>query len=129
MDSSLPPIAIVALTVAASLGVVLVVVLLRLRPLARGDGTDLRVRLEALGAQNERLERELRADLALARSESAAAASAARSELSASLTQFTQALQNQLATSAGVQNERLATLSRTSEQSLEAVRASVEQRL
>lgn len=129
MDSSLSPIAIVALTVAASLGVVLVVVLLRLRTLAQGDGTDLRVRLEALAAQNERLERELRADLALARSESAQAASASRGELSSSLTQFTQALQNQLATNAGVQNERLATLARSSEQSLEAVRSSVEQRL
>jgi len=129
VDSSLSPIAIVALTVAASLGVVLVVVLLRLRTLAQGDGTDLRVRLEALAAQNERLERELRADLALARSESAQAASASRGELSSSLTQFTQALQNQLATNAGVQNERLATLARSSEQSLEAVRSSVEQRL
>ena len=129
MDSSLSPIAIVALTVAASLGVVLVVVLLRLRSRAQGDGPELRLRLEALAAQNERLERELRADLALARSESASAASAARSELTAGLTQFTQALQNQLATNAGVQNERLATLARSSEQSLEAVRTSVEQRL
>jgi len=129
VDSSLSPTVIVALTVAASLGVVLVVALLRLRTLAQGGGADLRVRLEALAAQNERLERELRADLSLARSESAQAASAARSELSSSLTQFTQALQNQLATNAGVQNERLATLARSSEHSLEAVRTSVEQRL
>jgi DNA recombination protein RmuC len=129
VDSSLSPIAVVALTVAASLGVVLLVVLLRSRPLAQGDGAEVRARLEALAAQNERLERELRADLALARGESAQAASAARSELSASLTQFTQALQSQLATNAGVQNERLATLARSSEQSLEAVRTSVEQRL
>ena len=129
MDSPVSPIAIVALAVAAALGVVLIVALLRLRAHAPGDGAELRVRLEALAAQNERLERELRADLALARSESASAASAARSELSSSLTQFTQALQNQLATNAGVQNERLATLARSSEQSLEAVRTSVEQRL
>jgi DNA recombination protein RmuC len=129
VDSSLSPIAVVALTVAASLGVVLAVVLLRLRTLAPSDGADLRARLEALGAQSERLERELRADLALARGESAQAAAAARGELSTSLTQFTQALQNQLATNAGVQNERLATLARSNEHSLEAVRASVEQRL
>ena len=116
---------------AAALGVLLVLVLLRLRTLSRdvGDGADLKLRLETLAAQNERLERELRADLAQARSESSQQASAARGELSANLTHFTQALQTQLAANAGVQNERLSTLTHTNEQRLEAVRASVEQRL
>jgi len=131
VDSSLSSIAIVALMLAVALGVLLVLVLLRLRSLAdrAGDGADLRVRLESLSAQNERLERELRADLAQARSENAQAASAARGELAANITHFTQALQTQLATSAGVQNERLATLTQSNDQRLEAVRASVEQRL
>jgi DNA recombination protein RmuC len=132
VDSSLSPIAIVALIAAAGLGVTVVLVLLRLRTLTRGgvgDAADLRVRLETLATQNERLERELRADLAQARSESAQHASVARGELSANLTHFTQALQTQLAASAGVQNERLATLTQSNEQRLEAVRASVEQRL
>ncbi|HZI84458.1 MAG TPA: DNA recombination protein RmuC [Casimicrobiaceae bacterium] len=122
---------IAALIVVASLGVLLIVVFLRVRTLARGagDGNELRLRLDALATQNERLERDLRADLAQARSENAQAASTARGELSANLTNFTQALQNQLATNAGVQNERLATLTRSNEQSLEAVRTSVEQRL
>jgi DNA recombination protein RmuC len=116
---------------AAVLGVLLVLVLLRLRTLSRdvGDGADLKLRLETLAAQNERLERELRADLAQARSESSQQASAARGELSANLTHFTQALQTQLAANAGVQNERLSTLTHSNEQRLEAVRASVEQRL
>jgi len=131
VDSSLSPIAIVALVVAAALAVLLVAVLLRLRSPAQdaGDDGDLRRRLEALGEQNERLGRELRAELAQARGESAQAASAARGELSANLTHFTQALQNQLAANAGVQNDRLATLTSSNEQRLEAVRASVEQRL
>jgi len=128
MDSSL---VIVAATLIIVLGVPLVLVLLRLRALGQGasDGADLRVRLETLAAQNERLERELRADLAQARSENSQQASVARGELAANLTHLTQALQTQLATNAGVQNERLATLTLSNEQRLEAVRASVEQRL
>src|SRR5215472_17911950 len=126
MDSSL---VIVAVTLIVVLGVPLVLVLLRLRALGASDGADLRVRLETLAAQNERLERELRADLAQARGESSQQASVARGELAANLTHLTQALQTQLATNAGVQNERLATLTLSNEQRLEAVRASVEQRL
>ena len=130
MDSSLTPIAIAALVVAAAVAVLLAIVLAHLRRLAQSaDGADLKARLEALAAQNERLERELRADLAQARGESAQAASAARGELSAHLAHFTQGLQSQLAANAGVQNDRLATLTASNEQRLEAVRASVEQRL
>ena len=128
MDSSL---VIVAVTLIIVLGVPLVLVLLRLRAVGQGpsDGADLRARLETLAAQNERLERELRADLAQARSETSQQASVARGELAANLTHLTQALQTQLATNAGVQNERLATLTLSNEQRLEAVRMSVEQRL
>jgi len=116
VDSSLSPIAIVALTVAIALGALLLLVLLRLKALAQsvGDGSDTRTRLDTLAAQNERLERELRAELARSRSESAQAAQIARSEISSSLHQ---------------QSERLANLTHSNEQRLEAVRASVEQRL
>src|SRR5215831_11136555 len=128
MDSSL---VIVAVTLIVVLSVPLVLVLLRLRAVGQGpsDAADLRARLETLAAQNERLERELRADLAQARSETSQQASVARGELAANLTHLTQALQTQLATNAGVQNERLATLTLSNEQRLEAVRMSVEQRL
>jgi DNA recombination protein RmuC len=112
------------------IGVLLLVVLFRLRALgAPGDGADIRSRFEALAAQNERLERELRSELVRTRTENAHQAQTARGELSASLNQFTQTLQAQLGTIAGVQNERLATLTQTNEQRLEAVRATVEQRL
>jgi DNA recombination protein RmuC len=116
VDSSFAPIAIVALTVAIALGALLLLILLRLKTLARGlsDGSEIRTRLDTLAAQNERLERELRAELARSRSENAQAAQITRSELSTSLHQ---------------QSERLANLTHSNEQRLDAVRASVEQRL
>ena len=114
MDSPLWPIAIVALIVV--LGALVVLVLLRLKALARnaGEGSEIRTRLDTLAAQNERLERELRAELARSRGENAQAAQIARGELSTGLHQ---------------QSERLAHLTQSNEQRLEAVRASVEQRL
>jgi DNA recombination protein RmuC len=116
VDSSLSSIAIVTLTVAFALGVLLVLILVRLKTLAQGlsDRPEVRTRLDTLAAQNERLERELRAELARSRSENAQAAQIARTELSASLHQ---------------QSERLADLTHSNEQRLEAVRATVEQRL
>ena len=86
----------------------------RLRPGARAgavraiaSGVEFKARLDAIGTQNERLERELRTELAQARGEAAQNAQTGRGELAATLNQFTQALQNQLASSAHVQNERL----------------------
>jgi DNA recombination protein RmuC len=116
VDSPLLSIAIVTLAVALALGVLLLLVLLRLKSVARGlnDGTETRTRLDTLAAQNERLERELRSELARSRSENAQHAQIARAELSAGLHQ---------------QSERLANLTQSNEQRLEAVRASVEQRL
>ena len=101
-------------------GVLLVFVLLRLRALvgAAGDAAEVKSRLETLVAQNERLERELRSELAQARRENAQYAQTARSELGASLNQFARTLQQQLST-----------LTQSNEQRLEAVRATVEQRL
>ena len=96
-----------------ALAVALVVVLVRTRP-ARATTE----RLDTLVAQNERLERELRAELSRMRGES-----------SANLNHFAQTLQTQLASLAGVQSERLSTLTQSNEQRLEAVRATLEQRL
>jgi DNA recombination protein RmuC len=104
----------------ALLAVLLAVLLVKLGALARAGGQHdaLMSRLETIGAQNERLERELRAELAQARAESAQNAKTAREELAGNLGQFTQTLQHQLST-----------LTQSNEQRLEAVRATVEQRL
>ena len=129
MDSSFWPIVFAAGLLL--LGVLLLVVLLRVRALAgvAGTGAEVRSRFETLAAQNERLERELRSELVRTRSENAHQAQTARGELSASLSQFTQTLQAQLGTIAGVQNERLATLTQTVEQRLEVLRADNAQKL
>ena len=113
-----------------ALAALLVVILSRVQALFRiAAGVELKARLDTIGAQNERLERELRTELAQARGEAAQNAQTGRAELAAALNQFTQALQNQLAGSAHVQNERLASLTQSNELRLEAVRATVEQRL
>src|SRR5450631_2507520 len=111
--------------------VLLVIVLLRLGSLSRTnvDGPELKTQLNSLGAQNERLERELRAELVQARTESTQNAHAARGELGVTLGQFSQALQTQLANMAHVQHERLSTLTQSNEQRLDAVRTTLEQRL
>jgi DNA recombination protein RmuC len=112
------------------LAALLAVILIRVQALFRiASGVEFKARLDAITAQNERLERELRTELARARGESAQNAQTGRAELASSLNQFTQALQNQLAGSAHVQNERLASLTQSNESRLEAVRATVEQRL
>jgi DNA recombination protein RmuC len=113
------------------LAVLLAIVLLRVAELARnaGDGAEIRTQLETIRLQNERLERELRTELANARAETAQNAKSARNELASNLAQFTQTLQNQLASIASLQNDRLSTLTHSNEQRLEAVRATVENRL
>jgi DNA recombination protein RmuC len=113
------------------LALLLVVVLMRLAALARprAEMVELNTRLDAIAAQNERLERELRAELAQARVEAAQSAQTARGELAATLNGFTQTVQNQLTSLATVQNDRLSTLTQSNERRLEAVRTTVEQRL
>jgi DNA recombination protein RmuC len=101
---------------AALLALLLAKVTTLLRGSERQDA--VRSRLEAVGMQIERLERELRAELAQSRSESAQTAKNAREELTASLGEFARTL-----------HQQLATLTQTNEQRLEAVRATVEQRL
>jgi DNA recombination protein RmuC len=113
------------------LAVVLAVVMARVAAVARnaGGAAEIRSQLEAIRVQNERLERDLRVELAGARAETTQNAKSARDELASNLAQFTQTLQNQLASIASLQNERLATLTQSNEQRLEAVRATVENRL
>ncbi len=112
------------------LALVLVLVLWRIVSVGRANtGADIKAHLAMLSAQNERLERELRAELALARRENIQQAQTARTELAGNLSQFTQSLQNQLGNIAQVQNERLSSLTQSNEVRLEAVRATVEQRL
>jgi len=117
----------VALVAIAAL---LAVLLLRVQSLHRAaSGADTRVRLDAIVAQNERLERELRIELAQARTESAQQAQLGRGELAAAISRFAQEVQTLLGTIAQMQNERLSALTHSNEARLEAVRATVEQRL
>jgi DNA recombination protein RmuC len=110
--------------------ILLAVALARLGTLIRraNENAELKGRLEAIGAQNERLERELRTELARSRAETNQNAKIAREELTGNLSHFVQTLQSQLASGANVQNDRLSTLTQSNEQRLEAVRATVEQR-
>src|SRR5438552_11314684 len=93
------------------------------------EDVEVKGRLEAIGAQIGRLERELRTELARSRAETSQNAKITREELTGNLSHFAQTLQNQLASSASVQNDRLSKLTQSNEQRLEAVRATVEQRL
>ena len=113
------------------LAVLVAAVLFRLVTVARGagNGAETRNQLETIRVQNERLERELRSELANARAEATGNAKSARDELASALAQFTRTLQNQLTTSASIQNDRLATLTQSNEQRMEAVRSTVESRL
>ena len=130
---------VVALIVVAAL---VVAVLARMGSLAASrdamarEGTELRTRLEVLAATNADFERDLRQDFANARTEQTAAAQVARTELGATLAQHAQTMQQQLAGMAAAQieqmkhfGERLAELTKSNELRLEAVRATVEQRL
>jgi DNA recombination protein RmuC len=104
----------------ALLGAVLAVWLVKFaaRPRDGGQMEALQSRLETIGMQIERLERELRAELAQARGESAQNAKTGREELTHNLGEFTRTLQQQVST-----------LTQSNEQRLEAVRGTVEQRL
>jgi DNA recombination protein RmuC len=137
-----PHVALVALAAIVVLAVLVALAWVRLGALvAAGDAAEraaaeLRVRVEALAVLAANLERDVRGDLATARSENAAAAAAARAELAGNLARFSQAMQQQLAGMGSAQGaelqrfgERLAELTRSNEARLESVRATVEQRL
>jgi len=106
------------------------------RDTAAREAAELRTRIEVMAAKSDDFERDLARDFATARAEQAAAALSARSELASSLAQHLQTMSQQLAGMSGAQNdelkhfgERLAQLTLASDQRLEAVRATVEQRL
>jgi DNA recombination protein RmuC len=110
MPDALTSLVVIALGVVAGLLVIVLVkigAIARARDAAAQDASDIRTRLEVMRQTTADFERDLRQDLANARSEQAAGAQAARMEL----------------------GDRLSELTRTNEQRLEAVRATVEQRL
>lgn len=134
MPDTLTLVLIFALVVVAALAVA---VLVRIGSLATArEAAELRIRLESLAATNADFARDLRQDLANARTEQGIAAQTARSELGATLAQQARTMQQQLGGMAGAQidqmkhfGDRLAELTKTNEQRLEAVRSTVEQRL
>ena len=111
-----------------------IVVLLRSRQGLAQDSLDrLSRRSDEIA---ERLERELRADIALGRKESQEGALAQRAELSGSMAEFSKTLQQQMATIAGVQNnqidsfaQQLAKLVESNEKRLAEVRQTLETKL
>ena len=125
---------IVLLAAALVMIVLQLVILLRKRQGLAQDSLDrLARRSDELG---ERLERELRADIALGRKESQEGALAQRAELSASMAEFSKTLQQQMATIAGVQNnqidsfaQQLAKLVESNEKRLGEVRLTLETKL
>jgi DNA recombination protein RmuC len=139
MPDTMNLLVIVALLVMAA---VLVAVLVRIgalsvaREAAARDATDIRTRLEVLKATTADFERDVRQDLANARSEQGATTQAARTELGATLSQHAGAMQQQLGGVAAAQvdqlnhfGDRLSELMKANEQRLEAIRATLEQRL
>ena len=125
---------IVLLATALVMIVLQLVILLRKRQGLAQDSLDrLARRSDEIG---ERLERELRADIALGREESQEGALAQRAELSASMAEFSKTLQQQMATIAGVQNnqidsiaQQLAKLVESNEKRLGEVRLTLETKL
>jgi len=127
---------LVVAVVLAAIAVSRLAALTAARDAAARDAAELRTRLEVLAAQQADLERDLRQELSLARQEQGAAAQVARSELAAGLGQFGQTMTQQLSGMSAAQSEhlkqfgdRLATLTQSNEQRLEAVRSSVNQNL
>lgn len=116
--------------------ILLVVVLLALLIVALQIVALARARTGAGRVELDRLERELREGFAAGRRESQEAAQAQRAELTHSVTQFGQTLQQQMATIAGVQNnqidsfaQQLAKLVESNEKRLAEVRATLETKL
>jgi len=139
MPDALSVVVVVALVVVALL---VVVVLVRMgsiagsRDAAVREAADLRTRLEMLAAKSADFERDLRQDLANARTEQALASQALRTELGAILGQHAQMTREHLQGIANVQNEqmrevadRVSELTKSNEQRLDAVRSTVEGRL
>ncbi|MFO1412467.1 MAG: DNA recombination protein RmuC [Burkholderiales bacterium] len=100
------------------------------------DAAELRARLDALSAQLANVERDVRQDLAITRSEQGTAAAGLRTEVGTALAQFRDTTQTQLTDMATLQQRQLAgfaadlaKLTQSNEQRLDAMRTTVEQRL
>ena len=136
MSDAYALVVIVALVVVALL---VVAVLVRTRSASASreaalrEVTELRARIDVLAATSADFERDLRQDFASARAEQAAAAQGLRTELGAILAQHLQTMRDQLHGIGGVQNDqmkqvadRVSDLTKSNEQRLEAVRATVD---
>src|SRR5215468_2430688 len=110
MPGALTIAVIVALVVVAGL---LIAVLMRLNSVAATresavrEVADLRTRVEVLAVTNADFERDVRQDLANARTEAAVAAQTGRTELGATLAQQARAMAQQLTSMAGAQTEQM----------------------
>ena len=100
------------------------------------DAAEVRTRLDALVAQVANVERDVRQDLAITRSEQGHAATGLRTEVGTALARFRDTTQQQLTDMATLQQRQLAAfaadlakLTQSNEQRLDAMRATVEQRL
>ena len=126
---------VVAVIALAAIVVLLVVALFRLAAIARDrvggarEAADLRARLEALAQAGAEHERDMRADLAIARREQGEAAAALRNEVGARLAQFQGGTQQLLSDANTAQREqlhdfgnRLGELTQTVEQKLDGLR-------
>jgi DNA recombination protein RmuC len=136
MQEVLPGVVVVLLVVVAVLAAMAFVRLGTLAGARDSALVELRTRLELLSEKSEELDRDLKQQLSLARQEQAAGAFAARTELGTALGTHAQATTQHLTAMANAQNDalkhfgdRIAQLTQASEQRLEAMRATVEQRL
>jgi len=139
MPDVLSIVVVVALIVVALLVVLVLVRVASMagsRDVAVREATDLRTRLDMLAAASADFERDVRQDLANARTEQALAGQALRTELGAILGQQAQVLRDHLQGIASVQNDqmrevadRVSELTKSNELRLEAVRSTVERRL
>jgi DNA recombination protein RmuC len=128
--------ALVALLVVGAVGLARTGALARERDATARELGELRARFDAFAQAVGQHERDMREDLARARTEQAEGAAALRLELSERLGQFTHAVQAQLgaATSGQAEQarlfaEQLAALTRSNEERLAAARTTMDQRL
>ena len=129
-------VALVLLIAVAVATLLRLVALARERDAAARDAAELRGRLEAIGRGIADHERDVRTDLAIARNEAAGAGSALRQELADGMARQLQGSAQQLTAMTTLQQnqlkafgERIAQLTQSSEARLEALRATLEQRL
>ena len=129
-------VAVIVLVVLGGIGLARLIALARARDAAARDVTQLRALVEALGRGASDHERDIRTDLAIARNESAGAATTLRQEVAEAMARQQHGMARELATMGSLQQdqlrvfgERLGQLTQSSETRLEALRETIEQRL